>query len=122
MKIIEVADGNCEGGIAKDLSLQIVRRGEELGGGGAEEGVGVTVAFAGSRVSAGDQVSAGGGERSNALLELLAASSGEKRLWGTLVEGLRDLGKEGFGFGSLRDQDEIGAGAELTGAREAAVD
>jgi len=32
-------DGDCEGGVAEYLALQIVGCGEELGGGGAEEGV-----------------------------------------------------------------------------------
>ena len=37
-------DGDGESGVAEDLALQVVGRGEELCGGGAEESVGVAVA------------------------------------------------------------------------------
>ena len=50
------ADGDGEGGVAEDLALQIVGCGEELCGGGAEEGVGVAIAVAGCVVAAGDEL------------------------------------------------------------------
>ncbi len=73
-------DDNGEGRIAEDLALQLVRRGEELRCRGAEKRVGVTVAFAGCVVAASDELRACGGERSDSLIELLAASGGEQRL------------------------------------------
>ena len=51
-------DDDGEGGIAEDLALKVVRGGEELGCGSAEESVGVAVAFARGIVAAGDQLGA----------------------------------------------------------------
>ena len=65
---------------------------------------------------------AGAGEGGDSLMELLAACGGEERLRGAFVEGLRDLREEGFGLWSFEGEDEVGAGAELAGAGEDAVD
>ena len=66
-------DDDGEGGVAKDLALQVVRGGEELCSGGAEECVGVAVAFAGCVFAARDKLGASFGERGHSIVQLLAA-------------------------------------------------
>ena len=73
LQFLLCAYGDGESGVAEDLALQIVGRGEELRGGGAKEGVGVAVAVTGCVVAAGDEFRARAGECGDSLMELLAA-------------------------------------------------
>ena len=92
--------------------------GEELGGGGPEEGVCIAVAFTRCAVATGDELRAGTGECGDSLMELFAACRGEERLGGAFCERLRDLREEGLGLWSFEGEDEVGAGAELARACE----
>ncbi len=72
-----VADGDCEGGVAEDLALQVVRGGEELFCGGSEKGVRVAVAVAGGVIAASDELRSGIDESCHSLMKLFAPGGGE---------------------------------------------